>query len=133
MRSFRRYSARVLPTLALARKFLISNAGLVFAFMSPQPFMQSIVQFEELLQAERTGRVVNSEHTRMYGHAIFIPSAFERSGPRGQQLLMDVSKFISELLSEREDIERAILDRKSTRLNSSHLGISYAVFCLKKK
>src|SRR5437899_9816848 len=30
--------------------------------------------------------------------------------------------------------ERAdTLDRKSTRLNSSHLGISYAVFCLKKK
>src|SRR5205814_8845661 len=27
----------------------------------------------------------------------------------------------------------ARLDRKSTRLNSSHLGISYAVFCLKKK
>src|SRR5262245_63831477 len=35
------------------------------------------------------------------------------------------------------DIERRALilaqDRKSTRLNSSHLGISYAVFCLKKK
>src|SRR5205814_8653552 len=29
-----------------------------------------------------------------------------------------------------KDIEQ---DRKSTRLNSSHLGISYAVFCLKKK
>src|SRR5947199_2749091 len=27
----------------------------------------------------------------------------------------------------------ALTDRKSTRLNSSHLGISYAVFCLKKK
>src|SRR5437899_7874190 len=27
----------------------------------------------------------------------------------------------------------AVADRKSTRLNSSHLGISYAVFCLKKK
>src|SRR5258705_9748129 len=27
----------------------------------------------------------------------------------------------------------SIRDRKSTRLNSSHLGISYAVFCLKKK
>src|SRR5437899_4946556 len=26
-----------------------------------------------------------------------------------------------------------VTDRKSTRLNSSHLGISYAVFCLKKK
>src|SRR5258705_2939244 len=30
-----------------------------------------------------------------------------------------------------DDLERR--DRKSTRLNSSHLGISYAVFCLKKK
>src|SRR5262245_63726546 len=29
-------------------------------------------------------------------------------------------------------VERTV-DRKSTRLNSSHLGISYAVFCLKKK
>src|SRR5262245_62761405 len=28
---------------------------------------------------------------------------------------------------------RGWADRKSTRLNSSHLGISYAVFCLKKK
>src|SRR5258705_12087454 len=31
------------------------------------------------------------------------------------------------------DDRRDELDRKSTRLNSSHLGISYAVFCLKKK
>src|SRR5262245_63853456 len=30
---------------------------------------------------------------------------------------------------EREDLVQP-LDRKSTRLNSSHLGISYAVFCL---
>src|SRR5438067_7069459 len=33
-----------------------------------------------------------------------------------------------ELLSHRDTI-----DRKSTRLNSSHVSISYAVFCLKKK
>src|SRR3712207_8058093 len=31
------------------------------------------------------------------------------------------------------DRERLRLDRKSTRLNSSHANISYAVFCLKKK
>src|SRR5437899_5772204 len=30
-------------------------------------------------------------------------------------------------------VSAAAADRKSTRLNSSHLGISYAVFCLKKK
>src|SRR5947207_11749248 len=43
--------------------------------------------------------------------------------------------------SERQDddghpdthAQRARLDRKSTRLNSSHTVISYAVFCLKKK
>src|ERR1039457_7594487 len=33
----------------------------------------------------------------------------------------------------RAGINVTILDRKSTRLNSSHLVISYAVFCLKKK
>src|SRR5438045_4791512 len=34
--------------------------------------------------------------------------------------------------SIRSNVSPAV-DRKSTRLNSSHLGISYAVFCLKKK
>src|SRR2546430_12816589 len=38
-------------------------------------------------------------------------------------------------VQQAEHIERAphALDRKSTRLNSSHSQISYAVFCLKKK
>src|SRR2546427_8555899 len=30
-------------------------------------------------------------------------------------------------------VDRVLADRKSTRLNSSHSQISYAVFCLKKK
>src|SRR5256885_9616466 len=33
----------------------------------------------------------------------------------------------------RPDLQARAADRKSTRLNSSHLVISYAVFCLKKK
>src|SRR5207249_12080891 len=33
----------------------------------------------------------------------------------------------------REAQRQKITDRKSTRLNSSHVSISYAVFCLKKK
>src|SRR3712207_7835799 len=37
-------------------------------------------------------------------------------------------------LADRYDCRRIIqVDRKSTRLNSSHANISYAVFCLKKK
>src|ERR1039458_10792781 len=38
--------------------------------------------------------------------------------------------------ADREGFQKLVADvgdRKSTRLNSSHLGISYAVFCLKKK
>src|SRR5690242_20993611 len=37
--------------------------------------------------------------------------------------------------ADRESVARAVReqDRKSTRLNSSHMSISYAVFCLKKK
>src|SRR2546422_8481789 len=37
------------------------------------------------------------------------------------------------LLHEHDEVDEAEADRKSTRLNSSHGYISYAVFCLKKK
>src|SRR3712207_7076166 len=37
------------------------------------------------------------------------------------------------VLNLRGRLENSRLDRKSTRLNSSHANISYAVFCLKKK
>src|SRR5690554_7168757 len=37
------------------------------------------------------------------------------------------------ILSERSYPAMHLADRKSTRLNSSHVRISYAVFCLKKK
>src|SRR3712207_9101293 len=36
-------------------------------------------------------------------------------------------------LAGRDRLHDVIVDRKSTRLNSSHANISYAVFCLKKK
>src|SRR5205814_9305522 len=46
----------------------------------------------------------------------------------------DVWSKPAHLLLERPGRQRVFIsDRKSTRLNSSHLGISYAVFCLKKK
>src|SRR5947209_13631855 len=41
-----------------------------------------------------------------------------KSGPLGRIAAVDCSRF------------RSTLDRKSTRLNSSHANISYAVFCL---
>src|SRR5699024_11784589 len=44
----------------------------------------------------------------------------------GNQLLKRLSEFPA------QRIVGVVVDRKSTRLNSSHVSISYAVFCLKK-
>src|SRR5256885_9769571 len=46
-----------------------------------------------------------------------------------------ISQTIDSLLMQQYagPLEIIVVDRKSTRLNSSHLVISYAVFCLKKK
>src|SRR5207249_9923249 len=56
---------------------------------------------------------------------------------RGDQLLAIVEQPIGRLPAAFDiDAEaglRQVTDRKSTRLNSSHVSISYAVFCLKKK
>src|SRR5260221_10722210 len=51
-----------------------------------------------------------------------------------ERLLRTVERWydLVEVLGKHADLEGAA-DRKSTRLNSSHTVISYAVFCLKKK
>ena len=50
-------------------------------------------------------------------------------GPKGRNVVLD-KKFGAPLITN-DGV--TIADRKSTRLNSSHVAISYAVFCLKKK
>src|SRR5262245_30537518 len=77
----------------------------------------------------------------------FLPSALQRRpGAQPRERLLDQRpeqgdeaerhNRTDEPVGE-EDAEASLRgqqrDRKSTRLNSSHLGISYAVFCLKKK
>src|SRR5947209_15492705 len=52
--------------------------------------------------------------------------------PRGRASLGTPGAFGLEL-GWPDDQRRVARDRKSTRLNSSHANISYAVFCLKKK
>src|SRR3712207_8130688 len=47
-------------------------------------------------------------------------------------LVRDLRQPAQSLATSTPDLTRS-LDRKSTRLNSSHANISYAVFCLKKK
>src|SRR5207249_8052158 len=56
--------------------------------------------------------------------------------PKGAAPPLDTPKSRAWLIHQRLGLPRwaaIVLDRKSTRLNSSHVSISYAVFCLKKK
>src|SRR5688572_31338199 len=53
--------------------------------------------------------------------------------PAGDQVLVEVAEFEAVFFRRPPAAAERFLDRKSTRLNSSHSQISYAVFCLKKK
>src|SRR5947199_9126031 len=44
-----------------------------------------------------------------------------------------LARQVVRVVDHQPSLRTSAADRKSTRLNSSHLGISYAVFCLKKK
>src|SRR2546426_2839719 len=61
------------------------------------------------------------------------PRGIEPRSRRRQRLAADPARSVLLPASSIPGGELAHRDRKSTRLNSSHLVISYAVFCLKKK
>src|SRR3712207_6940860 len=65
-------------------------------------------------------RVVDAEHL----HAVVDPVLHDAA---------DLRRQAAHVVVEVERVDVLVLDRKSTRLNSSHANISYAVFCLKKK
>src|SRR5207249_12148764 len=54
-----------------------------------------------------------------------IPAGYSKDLQEDKALLFDACDTLAVVLNSK--------DRKSTRLNSSHVSISYAVFCLKKK
>src|SRR5690349_23145266 len=59
-------------------------------------------------------------YTTLFRSRQAAPQPRERRGPQSPIMLVKQERG-------------TVIDRKSTRLNSSHVEISYAVFCLKKK
>src|SRR5690242_21229122 len=60
----------------------------------------------------------------------------DRAGANPERVLDEISTRLTPAampIASPDDVAFARQDRKSTRLNSSHMSISYAVFCLKKK
>src|SRR5437868_14259170 len=90
---------------------------------------------ERLFHSSATGRT--ETYTLSLNDALPI-SMLDRSGTDSRELLrallaqlLPVAAALDDRLRTTTGFEHT--DRKSTRLNSSHVSISYAVFCLKKK
>src|SRR5699024_11704530 len=79
-------------------------------------------------------RVLHSFPTRRSSDLQVCPPAFHIVEKRFKRhVFMRTCQSDYALVALLRQTVNLILDRKSTRLNSSHVSISYAVFCLKKK
>src|SRR5205814_10550687 len=90
-------------------------------FMIPPPPTSTLFPYTTLFRSRRdkaSGRANMIEVTRKEGRT-------RGTGGMREELVIQARSPYGGMFAH--------ADRKSTRLNSSHLGISYAVFCLKKK
>src|SRR5258705_1107718 len=89
------------------------------------------------IELRRLHRVFDETHAvNDVSFEVYAGEVFGYIGPNGagKTTSMRILATLDEPTSGDAFVERREdSDRKSTRLNSSHLGISYAVFCLKKK
>src|SRR5438034_7250302 len=86
-------------------------------------------------EADDAERHPDAADLEAVGTAPRLDHGADRVG-QGRDLAQAGGHLVDSRIRQREAIEkraRDTLDRKSTRLNSSHTVISYAVFCLKKK
>src|SRR5262245_62589373 len=91
--------------------------------MIPPPPQSTLFPYTTLFRSTKTRK-----HEEDQGFVVFVSSCF-RLSLRLVRLCCAPCLTRSASPAARSPAS----DRKSTRLNSSHLGISYAVFCLKKK
>src|SRR5438105_12069560 len=90
-----------------------------------------------IIQCSRHHRDIYSFPTRRSSdlYENFLTQVVNAASP-GKTVAEAESNFMLAVvkgIGPRDQLEAMLADRKSTRLNSSHEWISYAVFCLKKK
>src|SRR5690349_22516574 len=99
--------------------------------MLPRPPRSTLFPYTTLFRSDlelaealdvTTDQVREVNSSSMAYHAMPL-DLFDGAGPA------DEGRWLDDVIVARD----ALGDRKSTRLNSSHVEISYAVFCLKKK
>src|SRR5438132_9074754 len=98
--------------------------------MLPRPPTSTLFPYTTLFRSRRrTLAAVGLTKGRLPGRAVEVEFAAQGNQLIGTQTLGDTSGGAPDDVR----LEAIWIDRKSTRLNSSHTVISYAVFCLKKK
>src|SRR2546429_3271182 len=90
--------------------------------MIRRPPRSTLFPYTTLFRSLQRLRVINNQSANQTSHAGMTDSSPARQSDR------NVARF-----REFKQASEFRIDRKSTRLNSSHGYISYAVFCLKKK
>src|SRR5256885_7333357 len=87
-------------------------------------------EYSETVELFRNAGESAALFTNSYGYAVFPTigkAGLVVGGAHGTGRVYAHGKYVGDTSMTQ------VRDRKSTRLNSSHLVISYAVFCLKKK
>src|SRR3712207_7596032 len=97
--------------------------SLLFFLMIRRPPRSTLFPYTTLFRSE--GYTVIFSPTPLLSPPFLAEPALRRLSPAEVKELED--------FRARHKRDAPALDRKSTRLNSSHANISYAVFCLKKK
>src|SRR5256885_3941941 len=95
------------------------------------PTISTLNLFFFFLMIRRPPRSTLFPYTTLFRSCSLLLSSIEKSLPK--LLNLSPGAWVRKIENLAPDNLIPQQDRKSTRLNSSHLVISYAVFCLKKK
>src|SRR5205807_10069798 len=103
-----------------------------FFLLLPRPPRSTLFPYTTLFRSQVERKLIDLNHASI---ASRLPDAI--LGPNDPNRAEALAQYGLLIIDQKEQANaqatQALQDRKSTRLNSSHLVISYAVFCLKKK
>src|SRR5207253_10558785 len=106
---------------------------LLFSPQLPQPPRSTLFPYTTLFRSQQMERKYGLRCANVFhaGDGNLHPLILFDANDADQ--LQRAERFGADILETSVAMGGTITDRKSTRLNSSHVAISYAVFCLKKK
>src|SRR5699024_11411364 len=105
--------------------------SLCIFYASPPPYISTLSLHDALPILEKYR--IGSEIAEILGEIDIMPAVLAQTLVRLRAEDVERQQRAAAREEQRRREEEAARDRKSTRLNSSHVSISYAVFCLKKK